>query len=692
MKKIIMLIMPCLFFLLQQSAANVLFVPQSELTASTKHADTIQIIMQVINNIHYRGKSLDDELSASLFASYMKNLDPNRSFFLATDVENFAEKYEKTLDDALSQHYINPAFDIFNVYRLRVEQRIEYINAQLKNEFDFELNENYAFNRRQLDWADNIEELNEIWRKRLKNDALNLLLTGKEKTEIKDILKKRYHRIYTDTFQFGSDDVFQIFANAYTTSIDPHTTYFSPRASENFDISMRLSLEGIGAVLRSENDHTTIQKIIPGGPADLSNKLHSEDKIIGVGQGYDGKIIDVIGWRLDDVVDMIRGPKGTVLRLEIISGAGNEYISELVTITRDKIKLEESAAKSDVIKLPGNGSKIGIISIPTFYVDFAAQEKGEPNFKNTSGDVKKLIAELKTQEVAGIIIDLRNNGGGALSEALSTTGLFIQSGPIVQTRNSLGRININNDPDPDLAYAGPLAVLVNRHSASASEIFAGAIQDYRRGIIVGEPTYGKGTVQTIIDLNNLKKDKENNYGKLKTTVQQFFRINGESTQNRGIIPNITFPTIDDINDYGERSLDYSLPWSKIRPVKYNWLGAPIKFYDKIQELHKMRIASDKTFQLLLKQYELIKQNSNRKVISLNKNWREAEHGKLLDAKRELENQIRLSQGLAPLKKDEETTKDDNEDIDSSSDTLLRETAWILHDLIVLPNRVANSLK
>ena len=672
-------------------------VPKSELTPAKKHKDATEVITHIINSYHYRTKPIDNTLSSSIFDNYLESLDPNHSFFLNEDIQNIS-KYRDKLDDALLKSELEPAFDIFKTYRQRVKERIEYAVSELEKEFDFEIDEEYLFDRRELTWANNVEELNEIWRKRVKNDMLNLLLTtGKEKTEIKDTLRKRYQRIYTSTFQLDSDDIFQTFINAYTTSIEPHTAYFSPRTSENFDIGMRLSLEGIGAVLRNENDYTLIQKIIPGGPADLSKKLHAKDKIIGVGQGESGEIIDVIGWRLDDVVELIRGPKDTVLRLEIIPGkTGVEDLSKILTLTRNKIKLEGSAAKAKMIDLPELDKKIGVIDIPTFYVDFAAQAKGEPDFRSTSKDVQKLMTDLVKEDVEGIIIDLRGNGGGSLSEALALTGLFIEEGPIVQTRDASGKIDINVDPDPSLFYAGHLAVLVDRNSASASEIFAGAIQDYQRGIIIGEPTYGKGTVQNIVDLNRFIKNSEDDHGKLKTTIAQFFRISGGSTQNKGIIPDIVFPTAIDIEDYGERSLDNALPWDKVEPARYIKVSSPVKYYGKVRSLHKNRIKSDRAFKLLLEQLALVKKSIKKQTTSLKESKRKAERDQLLDMKHELVNELRVVQGLKPLPKRDKTQEidefEEGDVEDKPHDVLLQETARILYDLIVIQDATATELQ
>lgn len=686
----------CLVFSLANAYSEAPLIPQSELVPAKKHKNATEIITYIINSHAYRKKAINDELSASIFDAYLESLDPNHSFFLNQDIQNFSN-YKYKLDDALLKADLNPAFEIFKTYRKRVKTRINYAVAELNKNLDFEIDEDYLFDRRELTWVNSEEELNEIWRKRVKNDVLNLLLAGKEKTEIKDTLEKRYQRIYTSTFQLNSNDIFQTFVNAYTTSIEPHTAYFSPRTSENFDISMRLSLEGIGAVLRNENDYTLIQKIIPGGPADFSKKLHAKDKIIGVGQGEDGEIIDVIGWRLDDVVELIRGPKDTVLRLEIIpEKAGSEDLSKVITLTRNKIKLEESASKSTMIELPDLDKKIGVIDIPTFYVDFAAQARADADYRSTSRDVRKLITDLTKQDVDGIIIDLRGNGGGSLSEALALTGLFIEEGPVVQTKSSSGEIDINHDPDPALFYAGPLAVLVDRNSASASEIFAGAIQDYQRGIIIGEPTYGKGTVQNIVDLNHFIKNTEEDHGKLKTTIAQFFRVSGGSNQNKGVIPDIIFPTAIDFEEYGERSLDNALPWDQVKPARYIKVGAPVTFYDIVQSLHESRIQNDKAFNLLLEQLALVKKNNEKKTTSLKESKRKAEREHVLDMRFELENELRMVQGLEPLPKRDDSLEidefEEEDDEDKPHDVLLQETARILRDLIVIPDSTPAELQ
>jgi carboxyl-terminal processing protease len=548
--------------------AEIPIVNVTELVPAEKYVQATGLITHIIDKYHYRSKKLDDDLSVAILDRYLESLDPSKSYFMAEDIRRF-QIYRDKLDDALKNEELAPAYEIFKVYRKRVDERIAYAVQLLGQDYTFNKDENFVFDRKKLPWAATTAEINDLWRQRVENDILNLQLSGKQAGEYKDTLRKRYERIRTSTSQLDANDVFQIFINAYTTTIEPHTAYFSPRTSENFDISMRLSLEGIGAVLSSDNDYTVIQHIIPGGPADLSKQLHDEDRIIGVGQGNKGEIIDVIGWRLDDVVDLIRGPKDTTLRLEILpKDSGIQGPGKTITLTRDKIKLDEQAAKSSIIEIPDSHKRIGVITLPTFYIDFAAQASGEKDYKSTTRDVKKLITDLQKQNIEGLVIDLRGNGGGSLSEALELTGLFIKDGPVVQTKDASGRVDIDNDPDPSITYAGPMAVLVDRNSASASEIFAGAIQDYRRAIIIGEPTFGKGTVQNVVDLNRYSHEPGTDLGKLKTTIAQFFRITGSSNQFKGVIPDIIFPTARDTTKYGERALDNALPWSQVEPAKY----------------------------------------------------------------------------------------------------------------------------
>ena len=657
-------------------------VPVDELHAEDRHRRATLVIIHIMDKYHYRGKPLDDELSGQILDAYLENLDGNRSYFPDSDYKDF-ERYRHQLDDALEEADLEPAFAIFKRYRQRVAERVAGARELLETEFDFSLDEEYRFDRREDDRAQTGADLDELWRKKVKNDYLMLLLADKNEDEIRQILDKRYARLQTSTFQLNANDVFQTFINAYTSAIEPHSYYFTPRSSENFDITMKLSLEGIGAALRAENEYTVVQRIIPGGPAENGGELQTEDRIVGVGQGAQGDITDVVGWRLDDVVDMIRGPKGSVVRLEILSEkADSGNLNKVISITRDKIKLEDQAAKSEVMQLE-SGGEVGIIRVPAFYSDYAAQVAGEKDYRSTTRDVRRLLTELKQQDLDGLVMDLRGNGGGSLTEALGLTGLFIETGPIIQTRDYSGKIEINSDPDPSISYGGPLAVLVNRNSASGAEIFAGAIQDYRRGIIIGEPTFGKGTVQNVIDLNQFteapEEDPEEDHGRLKATIAQFYRISGGSNQYRGVVPDIIFPTARYGRDYGERELDNALPWDKVRPIHFVPASAPVENFTMARMRHEQRIRNNRLVSLLLQDMETSQSMQTRKNISLNVAKRKAERKKTREEAEAIRNELRLAAGLDPILAAGDEPEDTEEP--GQPDPFLKETARILYDLV-----------
>lgn len=662
-------------------------VTDAELHAAERHQRATLIITHIMDEYHYRNKPLDDDLSARILDSYLESLDGNRSYFLAQDIADFA-RYRHQLDEALAEAQLEPAFEIFRRYRQRVAARVEYARHLLQTEFDFSIEEEYLFDRRAGAWAASPAELDEIWRKKVKNDYLMLLLADKEHNEIKDLLDKRYARLQTSAWQIKSNDVFQSFINAYTSAIEPHSYYFTPRSSENFDITMKLSLEGIGAVLRAENEYTVVQKIIPGGPAEHGGELRTEDRIIGVGQGLQGDLTDVVGWRLDDVVDMIRGAKGSVVRLEILpERAAAKGLSKIIAITRDEIKLEDQAAKSEIIQLD-NGGAIGVIKVPAFYSDYTAQQAGKQDYRSTTRDVRRLLEELQHSDLDGLVIDLRGNGGGSLAEALELTGLFIATGPIIQTRDYSGNIEINGDPYPDISYGGPLAVLVNRNSASGSEIFAGAIQDYRRGIIIGEPTFGKGTVQNIIDLNQFTETPAEDHGRLKATVAQFYRVSGGSNQYLGVTPDIIYPTARYSEDYGERMLDNALPWDKVRPVYFVPTSAPVQHFARVRAQHEQRLRDNRLISLLLKDLEVSKSTEDIKSVSLQEQQRRAEREQRQLETEAIRNEIRLAAGLQPVSAATAADADADADALEQLDPFLEEAARILYDLVVPVRRTA----
>lgn len=678
-----------LFFILVFSTlngnANVRVVPTSDLVALDRHLKATELVTHILTTYHYKKTELNDELSSSIFTNYFENLDQNKNYFINSDIETF-EKFRYVIDDAIKNKDISLAYEIFVKYRNRVEERINFALEIVNYNFDFSIEESFRFDRRDDNWLNNISDLDELWRKRVKNDVLNLKLAGKNTKEIKKTLSERYNRILSTTLQLDSNDVFQTFINAYTTSIEPHTAYFSPRISENFDISMRLSLEGIGAVLRAESEYTQVVRIITGGPADLDGRLGADDRIISVGQNTDGEMVDVIGWRLDDVVDLIRGPKNTMLKLEVLpKGSGIEGPTKIITLTRDKIKLEEQDASSSIIDIPETNTKIGVIELPAFYIDFAAQAAGQNDYKSTSRDVRKLISVMMEKKIDGLIIDLRGNGGGSLAEALELTGFFIDEGPVVQTKDATGRIEINYDPQPGIVYPGPLAVLVDRDSASASEIFAGAIQDYRRGIIIGETTFGKGTVQNVIDLNRFIQKDEEDYGRLKTTIAQFFRISGSSNQYKGVVPDIIFPTTKySDKNLGERAYENALPWDKVKPAKYYTKNASTEIFDAVKKQHESRIKKNKLFQLILNDINSKQKNSIKKEISLLETERKLEREKNEETKADIENIMRQEKGLPPLESSKNISENLDEEKNEQIDVLLNEAAEILNDLI-MPN-------
>lgn len=584
------------------------------------HATTTQNIVDALASRHYVSSTLDDDLSSRIFDTYLDELDPSKSYFLAGDIAKF-EKYRYQLDEALKRGNLTPAFLIFNRYHERVIDRFQKVLAMLEkgvDQFDFTVDEELLVDRENVPWAASEQELNELWRKRIKDAVLNLKLTDKEPEAIQELLVKRFNNRLSRARQTNSEDVYQLYMNSFTKTYDPHTQYFSPRTSENFNINMSLSLEGIGAVLQVEDEYTKVVSLVPAGPADKGGELKPNDRIIAVGQGEGGEMVDVVGWRLDEVVQLIRGKKDTVVKLSIIPALDNDSgASEVIYITRNKVELEEQSAQSEIIEIEQFGAKhkIGVIDIPTFYIDFKALQKGDRNFRSTTRDVRKLIRELVEDDVEGIVIDLRDNGGGSLQEAKMLTGLFIDRGPTVQIRSKSDRVDILDDRDIRVVYDGPLAVLVNRLSASASEIFAGAIQDYERGVIIGSQTFGKGTVQSLLPLNR---------GQLKLTQAKFYRISGESTQERGIIPDIEYPASYDPDSIGESTLDDPLPWDKILATSYRPKSAVSHYVKELRELHGERVASNPDFNYLKEAFAYRKARSDDLTVSLNEATRRQE--------------------------------------------------------------------
>ena len=568
-------------------------------------------------------------MSEKIFDQYLKSLDSEKLFFVQADIDRLSGDRTK-LDDAILKEDLTVPFAIFNLYEHRAAERFAYARTLLKSGFDFQENESYQFAREKEAWPKTESEMRELWRKRVKNDWLRLKLAGKDDKSIVEILDKRYDNFLKRIGRVKSADAFQTFMNAYTMAIEPHTNYMGPRAAEDFDISMRLSLVGIGAVLAEMDEYTTIRELVPGGPASLSGQLKIGDRIVGVAQGEGGVMTDVMGWRLDDTVALIRGAADSVVVLDVLpADAGPDGKHKLVSLVRKKISLEEQAAKTSVHSIIDGKTtrRVGVISLPSFYEDFAARQKGVQDYKSATRDVARLLDELRKEKVDSVLIDLRNNGGGSLMEAVELTGLFIDKGPVVQQRNAGGEITVESDTQAGVAWDGPLGVLINRSSASASEIFAAAIQDYGRGLIIGEPSFGKGTVQTMINLDQVAKNDKPQFGELKMTVAQFFRINGGTTQLRGVTPDILFPAVSDAESFGESSFDNALPWAQIKAADYSPAGDLKGLLPILLTLHEARVKKDKDFQYLQEDIAEFKLQRKKNLVSLN----EAERRKERDA-------------------------------------------------------------
>jgi len=590
------------------------------LSPKSKHSSEAYVITNLLKKYHYRKLPLNDSISSIVFDTYFEMLDPNKSIFYNKDIKRF-EGYRFKLDNQIPKGELQFAYDVFELYRERSFERIDYIFSLLENEFDFDKEEVYNYDREEIPWPTNDEQRQEVWRKVTKNQALSYKLTGKEWADISESLNKRYQRIQKAVYQYNSDDVFQYYMNAFVGSYDPHTTYFSPPDADNFQIDMSLSLEGIGARLMQNLDYTQVAEIIPGGPAYKSKELMKDDRIIGVAQGDDGEFLDVIGWRLDDVVAKIRGKKGSVVKLQILRASeGVNALPDTIRLVREKINLEQQAAKAEIVPLTeGNETyNLGVITLPSFYINWEELRQGKEDYRSSTRDVKKLIGELEAQGMDGLMIDLRFNGGGSLQEAIEMTGLFIPKGPVVQVKNHDNTIDRMDDRDEEIAYEGPLAVLVNRGSASASEIFSGAIQDYKRGIVVGESTFGKGTVQNIIPLERYVRNEEDRVGQIKMTLAKFYRISGSSNQRVGISPDIQFPSIYDGDDFGEASQENALPWDEIRSAIFTPSNnISEELLDKLNDLYLSDLNEDPDLKKLVNKINKAKEERAEKTISLN---------------------------------------------------------------------------
>ena len=678
-------------------------VDPASLKPAAADAQAAMWATRFLTRFHYKRVPLDDAMSGEILRRYLESLDGDKLFFTRADIEQFSQ-YEDALDEAIYDGELDPPYAIFRTYVERVDQRTRHARALLDKGFDFSVDETWTSDRKDAAWAADSAELDEIWRKRVKNEWLRLKLNGKAEAEIRKTLDKRYRSYDQRVAELDSEDVFQTFMNAYATAIEPHTGYLGPRAAENFNMQMRLSLEGIGAVLGKDDEHTVVRTIVKGGPASKSGQLHVGDRIVAVGQAK-GPMQDVIGWRIDDVVELIRGPKGTTVMLDVLPkdvGADGKPVH--LVIVREQVKLEEQAAKRSVIEVEDGARvrKIGVISLPTFYHDFEGHRRGDADYRSSTRDVAKLLGELKAEGVEGVVVDLRDNGGGSLTEATDLTGLFIDRGPVVQVRDAQGRVSVESDAQPGVAWDGPLAVLVNRSSASASEIFAAALQDYGRALIIGETTYGKGTVQNLVDLDNVAQNDEPTFGQLKLTVAQFFRVNGGSTQNKGVVPDVAFPTTFDPAEWGESAIDNALPWTSITAADYAGQGNFNELVPLLAARHEQRVAKDREFQYWvadLEEYRKLRQQKTESLLeSARRQERDALEAKNKARKAEREALAQADAKLAAqpeadaaelvlddgLQADERPLEDDAEDEASDApDVLLTESAHVLADAIGL---------
>jgi carboxyl-terminal processing protease len=603
-------------------------------------------------------------------------------YLLKGDIEYF-ETYRYDLDDLVKSKPLDPVFEMYQVYQTRVRERLTFALEQLEAEPDFTQDETYQFDRSEEPWVESSAELDDIWRQRVKNDALNLALEDEPWEKIQEVLGKRYQGYIKRLNQLNNDDVFERFMNTFVHALDPHSSYLSPRNSEEYRIQMSLSYFGIGASLQTDEDFVKIAGIIPGGPAAMDGSLKAEDRITGVAQGADGEVVDVIGWRLDDVVDLIRGPANSVVRLEIIpANALPGSPKKFIDLTRGQVKLEEQAAKSEIVKIQRDGREwsIGVIDVPSFYRDFRALSNGDKDYKSTTKDVRRLVTELEKEGIDGLVVDLRGNGGGHLTEATALSGLFIDNGPVVQLRNANGRISRLDDPDPvpRVAYSGPLAVLVDRYSASASEIFSAAIQDYARGVIIGQQTFGKGTVQNLYSLDQyIRSEDDEGYGQLTLTIGKYYRVTGESTQHRGVDPDIALPSHINAELIGESVRDSALPWDTVQTTRFR-AGKPLEsMIESLTVSHAERSKDDPNFQFQLETIRAAEEIRAQKTISLNMESRRAEHEQDLQRRVDLENERRAALGIEPIE-----SLDDIED-DDFPDIQLDQAAGIVADLATM---------
>lgn len=655
--------------------ANTSLLPPGALAPTARERMIARQVGSLLEEAHYSRLKIDDALSSRVMDKFISGLDNQRSYFLAADIADF-EVHRLRFDDMIRTGDIEPAYAIFARYQERNRQRIRHALELLEREPDFALDESFEFKRDEAPWARDTAELDELWRKRVKNDGIALLLAGKTWDEAREVLRARYDRVLKRADQVKPEEVFELFLNAYARSFDPHSSYFSPRNSEEYKIQMSLNYEGIGASLQLIDEYVTIMNLIEGGPAAAAGSLKVNDRITAVGQGREGALTDVVGWRIDDVVQLIRGKGGTPVRLQILpAGAAPGSPERVVEFTRGKVTLEAQAAKKE-IKTFTRGDrdyKVGVINVPGFYSDYDGQRAGDKDFRSTTRDVRKLIDELKKEGIDGIVMDLRGNGGGFLPEAQSLTGLFVDRGPVVQVQFSNGEKEVLDDSVAGVAYDGPLVVLIDRFSASASEIFAGAIQDYRRGVVVGQRSFGKGTVQNLVPLSRWSARPVN--GQLTVTIGKFYRVTGESTQHRGVEPDVVLASPVSLQDVGESALDDALPWDRIQAASFSTSNELNPSIAKLVAAESNRQKLDPDYRWLLADIAAISALRESRSVSLNLERRRAERKALESARLDRENARRVALQLEPLKSVEELETVEQPDV------ILDQAVQVMGDMV-----------
>ncbi|MCS3736502.1 carboxy terminal-processing peptidase [Mucilaginibacter dorajii] len=706
-KKVYLLVLLAAALACKASPSKPVKVSKADLTPDDQQVIVCKKIAELITNYNYKKVELNDSISAVIFDRYIKSLDENHSYFLASDIKDF-EKYKTVLDDDIKAGNLNDAFYIFNVFQKRYLEHVNYSLTRLNESFDFDKKESFVYDRDKLPWPTSQAEMDQLWGQRVKYDLLNLKLASADMAANKTTLKKRYENLISQANKLSNQDVFQYFMDAFTEAIDPHTNYFNPANAANFNIEMSRQLEGIGASLLVENEYVTIKSVVPGGPADKSKQISVDDRIVGVAQGKTGEFQNVVGWRVENAIALIRGTKGTTVRLELLAaGAKAGAKPKVVEMVREKIILKDQSAKKEIRTYDNNGKavKIGVISIPAFYIDYNDYKAGNPNYKSTTHDVKLLLDSLKQENVDGVVIDLRENGGGSLMEAIELTGLFIKQGPVVQVRDTKDQVDVEKDEDPSITYSGPLGILVDRFSASASEIFSGAIQDYGRGLILGTQTYGKGSVQNAIDLDRIlgtplrdklndlaanvsgvKKTKavstgsQSTYGQLNLTIAKFYRVSGSSTQHKGVTPDIQFPSVIPLDKYGEDTEPSAMPFDVIEKSDFTKAGDFTSVLPQLKKMHDQRMATSDSYKYMLEDIADYKKHDADNSVTLNeselKKQRDSDEQKAI----ERNNLRRVALGLPALKKGDKKPK--NEDLDF----VKREAGQIMTDYISLGSK------